>query len=138
MANGDIFPGSFWRLPSIGVPSWVEDIEEMLPTTSLIRGLSVSEDDKNVYVEAAVPGIDAKDVEVTFDKGFLTIRAEKKEEEKRKKYERRATSSFLYQIRRNDVDPKAKIKAVCKNGQMNVALPKIPELAPKKIPVLEG
>lgn len=50
----------------------------MLPTANLLNGLSISEDDKKVYVEASIPGVDPKDVDVIFEKGLLTIRGEKK------------------------------------------------------------
>lgn len=130
MASGDLTLRNLLR-----IPSWVEDVEDLIPT-NLFKGLAISEDDKSIYIEAAVPGVDPKDVEVTFDRGLLTIRGEKKEEEKGKKYEKKATSSFFYQIDRDDVDPKAQIKAVCKNGQMKVELTKLLELQPKKIPVL--
>lgn len=113
----------------------MEDFEDLLPTGSLLNGLSVSEDDKNVYVEAAVPGVDPKDVDVTFDKGAVTIRAEKKEEEKGKKFQRKATSSFYYRVAPADVDAKATPTAVCKNGVMKVTFTKTPSAKPKKIAV---
>lgn len=135
MANGDIVPRSLWRFPTISVPSFLEDIEDLLPTSNLLNGLSVSEDEKNVYVEAAVPGIDPAEVEVTFDKGVLTIRAEKKEEEKGKTYQRHATRSFFYRAAPEDVDQKKEPQAICKNGVMTVTFAKVPEAKPKKIAV---
>ena len=71
---------NFWPYRFFG-PSLLEDEEEwLLPLTDVISGLSMSEDDKNVFVEASLPGIDPKDVEVTFDKGVLWIRGSAKEE----------------------------------------------------------
>lgn len=129
-----LLPMSSWRFPTIA-SDFLEDVEEWLPTYGTLNGLSVSEDDKYVYVEAAVPGVDAKDVEVTFDKGVVAIKAEKKEEETGKKFQRRATSSFYYRVAPSDVDWKAEPTAVCKNGVMRVTLPKSPEAKPKKIAV---
>jgi HSP20 family protein len=123
--------------PRIRIPSLLEDFEESLSSGNLINGLSLSRDDKNVYVEAAVPGIDPKAVDVTFENGVLTIRAEKKEEEKEKKYYRKATSSFYYQVVPEDVDLTAEPVATCKNGMMKVTIPIAAKATAKKIPVKE-
>lgn len=126
---------NLWKLPSINVPSLMEDIEELLPTSNLLNGLSVSDDEKNVYIEAAIPGLDPKDVEVTFDKGILTIRGEKREEEKGKRYHRQATRSFLYRIAPGEVDVKVEPEANVKNGVMTVTFVKSETTQPKKIAV---
>lgn len=136
--NGFLTTKDFWTLPSFRMPSVLEDLEEMLPTNNMIKGLSLSEDEKNVYVEAAVPGVDPKDVEVTFEKGVLTMKAEKKEEEKGKKYFRKATSSFYYQVAPGDIDITAEPMAVCKNGMMTVTIPKAVKSIAKKIKVNAG
>lgn len=135
MANGSIIPQDFWRFPTMTIPSFMEDIDELFPTSNLLNGLSISEDDKNVYVESAVPGVDPKEVEVTFDKGVLTVKAEKKEEEKGKTYQRRATRSFFYRVLIRDVDQKAEPKATYKNGMMTITFAKTPKAKPKKIAV---
>lgn len=134
MPNNNL-PVNILRFPMISYPSLTEDIEDLFPATNLLNGLSVSEDDKNVYVEAAVPGVYPKDVEVTFEKGILVIKAESKEEEKGKTYQRKATRSFFYRVAPGDVDPKSEPKAICKNGMMTVTFAKIPEAKPKKITV---
>ena len=131
----DLIPRNFWRFPTVAFPSMMEDFEDLLPTGNLLNGLSVSEDDKNVYVEAAVPGVDPKEVDVTFDKETVTVRAEKKEEEKGKKFQRKATSSFYYRVMPADVDPKATPTAVCKNGVMKITFTKALGAKPKKIAV---
>lgn len=124
-----------WRLPAVSFPSFMEELEDLMPTRSFLNGLSVYEDGKNVYVEAAVPGVDPKEVDVTFDKGILTIRAERKEEEKGKKYQRRATRSFFYRVAPSDVDLKKEPQASYKNGVMTITFTKIPTTKPKKIAV---
>lgn len=142
MANGLISRG-LWNFPTITFPSLedvFEEVEDLVPTTiwpstNYLQGLTVSEDDKNVYVEAAVPGVDPKDVEVTYEKGVLTIRAEKKEEEKGKTFRRRASKSFFYRVTPGDVDPNKEPEAVCKNGVMKVTFAKAARAQPKKIAV---
>lgn len=131
----DILPRNFFRFPVFPFSSMMDEMEDLMPTSNFLNGLAVFEDEKNVYIEAAVPGVDGKDVDVTFNKGVLTIKAEKKEEEKGKMYRRRASRSFLYRVAPGDVDPKAEPQARYKNGVMTVTFAKVPEAKPKKIAV---
>lgn len=134
MAN-DLMLRSFLGFPMTPFSSMMDEMEELMPTSNLFNGLAVSEDEKNVYIEAAVPGVEGKDVDVTFNKGVLTIKAEKMEEEKRKTYHRRASRSFLYRVAPGDVDPKAEPQARYKNGVMMVTFAKAASAKPKKIAV---
>jgi HSP20 family protein len=134
----DIVPSNFWRLPII--PSVLEDITDVdnwlpaLPTYGALSGLLISEDDKNVYVEAAVLGVDPKDVDVIFHKGMLCIKGQAKGEEKKKKYYRKATSSFSYRIAiPEDVDGKTEPQAECSKGVVKVTFAKFSKTQPKKI-----
>lgn len=104
--------------------------------TSNNNGLAIAEDEKNVYVEAAVPGIDPKDIELTFEKGILLIRAETNEKEEKKKMIRQSRKSFVYQVSvPGDIDYNAEPEAKCKNGMMTVVFAKSPKSQPKKIAI---
>jgi HSP20 family protein len=134
----DLIPRSFWNLPN-RLPSMLEDEDwtSFFPSS----GLTVSEDEKNVYIEASVPGIDPSHVEVTFDKGTLWIRGSENadEEDKDKKYYRRASKNFSYRVAvPGNVDENAEPDAVCKNGIMRVTFQKLPEKQPRKINVKTG
>jgi len=134
----DLVPGSFWRFPAFRMPS-VWDDDDDLQIASTPSGLSISEDEKNVYIDASLPGVDPKDVEITFDKGMLWIKGETKEEEKGKKYYRKATSSFSYRVAvPGEIDSKKEPEATCNNGVMTVAFAKSPVSQPKKIAVKTG
>ncbi len=101
-------------------------------------GLSVSEDDKHVYVEAAVPGVEPDKIEVSYDKGALWIRGqqEQEKEDKNRKYYRKASSSFSYRLAvPGNIDEKKDPEATYKNGVMKITFDKIPETQPKKIAV---
>lgn len=129
------FP-TFSRFPSI----WDDDDDSFLNLQdfSSQSGLSVYEDDKNVFVEAALPGIDPKKVEVTFDKGYLWVRGDGTEEEKdaKRKYYRSASRSFSYRVYvPGDIDSSIEPVATCKNGVMTVKFAKSPKAQPKKIAV---
>jgi len=99
-------------------------------------GLSISEDEKSVYVKAAVPGIDLKDIDLTYNKGILTIKGETSEKEEKKKIIRQSRQSFYYQLTvPGDIDDKAEPEAKCKNGMMTVVFTKSPKVQPKKISI---
>ncbi len=129
----DIVPGAFWRGTSL--PSFWDDEDWNMPANQP-SGLTISEDDKHVYVEAALPGVVSDDVEITFDKGVVWIKGETKEVVEKKKYYRKATSSFSYRIAvPGDIDLKVEPEATMKNGIMTVAFAKSAVSQPKKIQV---
>jgi len=133
----DLTPSSFWRTP-IRFPSFWDDDDELSLNSAASNGVSISEDEKNVYVEAALPGVNPKDVEVTFDKGMVWIKGETKEEEKEKKYYRKAVNSFSYRIAvPGELDGQKEPEATCKNGVMTVSFAKSAVKTPKKIAVKE-
>lgn len=102
-----------------------------------LSGVTVSEDNNNIYVEAQVPGVPLKDIHVEFEDGYLTIHAETKEEEKDKKYYRKAQSVFSYTLRiPGKIDSKQDIQAICKDGVLKVTFKKAEQKpSGKKIPV---
>ncbi|MDD2224828.1 MAG: Hsp20/alpha crystallin family protein [Candidatus Shapirobacteria bacterium] len=113
--------------------SWWNDD---LITSNNDNGLSISEDEKGVYVKAAVPGIDPKDIDITYNKGILTIKGEMIEKEEKKKIIRQSRQSFYYQLTvPGDIDDKAEPEAKCKNGMMTVTFAKSPKVQPKKITI---
>ena len=130
----DIIPRSFFG-PSRW-NNWLddEDWSSFLPSS----GLTVSEDDQRVYVEAAVPGVDPDKVEVTFDKGTLWIKGNQEQENKddKKKYYRKASTAFSYRVTvPGNIDANTEPEATYRNGIMKITFLKIPEAQPKKISV---
>lgn len=134
----DLIPKNFFSFPSIQLPSiWNED-DEWLTAPSSPSGLSVSEDDSKIYIEAALPGINPENIEITTQDGYLWIRGEMKEEEKDKsrKYYREATKFFSYRVAvPGDIDQNMDPTATYKHGIMTVAFMKSPKSQPKKIQV---
>lgn len=131
MSSRNLIPASFLRFPSV----WDED-DDMVFSQRGSGGLTVSEDSQNIYVDAALPGVEPKDVDITFDKGILWIKGETKEEEKDKKFYKKALNSFSYQISvPGEIDLNKEPEATSKNGMMRVKFTKIPQTQPKKIAV---
>lgn len=101
--------------------------------------IDLSETDDNIVVKAEIPGIDPKEVNISIQENNLILKGEKKEEkeEKGKNYYRmeRRYGKFSRSIELPasvDID---KINAVCKNGIIEITLPKKEEVRPKQISV---
>ncbi len=132
----DLIPKSVFSMPASKFFDWDED--DMLPTNVGSGNISISEDDKKVYVQASLPGVDPKDIEMTFDKGVLWIKGEKQEteEDKKKKFYRKSSSSFSYRISvPGELDLGKDPEAESKDGVMTVTFYKHPKAQPKKITV---
>ncbi len=106
--------------------------------------IDVSESDAEIKMEAELPGVDEKDVEVVLSGGRLTIKGEKKQEKEEKKQDyylhERSYGSFARSVTVPfDADPD-KVKAKFANGVLTVTVPKPPEVKAKakKIPIGKG
>ena len=134
----DLIPKRLLSFPSLSLSGFWDEDEEWFTSPSTQGGLSVYEDEGKVYIEAAVPGIDPKNVEVTFQDGYLWIRGEtkKEEEDKKKKYYRRASQAFSYRVAvPGDVNTTKDPEATYKHGVMTIAFTKSPKAQPKKIQI---
>lgn len=132
MAN--LIPRDYFGIPTLA------DIESDVLAFPQTQGgnISIFEDEKNVYVEAAVPGVIPEDIEVSYDRGVLWIRGETQTEEKggNKKYYKKAANAFSYKVAvPGDIDEKTNPEAFCENGVVMITFPKSVHAAPKKISV---
>jgi HSP20 family protein len=101
--------------------------------------VDVVETDKEYRVVAELPGIDEKDVELTFHDGMLILRGEKKTEHndegavRSERFHGRFQRSLSLGV---DVD-ESKLAATFKNGILTITLPKAPEVEnkAKRIPI---
>jgi HSP20 family protein len=108
-------------------------------TVSWIPHVDIHEEAERFIVVADLPGVSGKNIEVTADKGVLTIKGERNSEKKTSTdgFERveRATGSFLRRFTLPEsVDAEA-IKATHVNGVLEVAIPKRPQEQPRRISV---
>jgi HSP20 family protein len=108
-------------------------------TVSWIPHVDVHEEAERFIVTADLPGVEGKDIEVTADKGVLTIKGERRSEKKSAKdgYEsvERATGTFLRRFTLPEsVDAEA-IKASHVNGVLELSIPKRPTAQPRRIEV---
>ena len=98
-------------------------------------GMTLSEDDKNVYVEAALPGLKGDDIEVHVDRGVLWVKGERKieDENKKKKYYRKAQRSFSYSVTLPKEVDTANPEAVFEDSIMKITFKKSNTEGAKKI-----
>lgn len=89
----------------------------------------------NYYIEMDVPGFDKQDISLESDNGYLTITAEKQEEnnDEEKNYIRRERTYGKYQrsFYLGDLN-EDEIKAEFKNGTLKVTVPKKEKIETKK------
>jgi HSP20 family protein len=104
--------------------------------------LNVYEEGDNLVVEAQMPGMRPEDVNVTFERGTLTIRSETKSEEERKdrnyliREHRRGSFSRSITLPQS-VDPD-NAKATFENGMLRLTFPKSQQARPRRIQVSTG
>ncbi|MEO7773644.1 MAG: Hsp20/alpha crystallin family protein [Steroidobacteraceae bacterium] len=104
-----------------------------------IPSVDVRETADKFVVQADLPGVEANDIEITTEKGVLTIKGERKYEQREESqgYERveRVSGSFLRRFTLPDNVQLDKIEARYTNGVLEVKLPKAAEQAAKRITV---
>lgn len=104
-----------------------------------IPSVDVREEGEKFVVTADLPGVDAKDIEVTTDKGVLTIKGERKYQQRdaQQGYERveRVSGSFLRRFTLPDNVQVDAIQARHANGVLELVLPKAAQAVAKRITV---
>ena len=111
----------------------------ILSESAWAPALDVKETKDNIVVTAEIPGLSAKEVELTISGDLLTIKGEKKQEkeEKEESYHliERRYGSFSRSIRlTTDVDAK-NVKASHKDGVLTISLPKSEKAKEKQIKI---
>jgi HSP20 family protein len=108
--------------------------------------VSVSEDEREIRVQAELPGMKESDIEVTYEPGYLVLKGEKKEEEQREskirgtRYSEWRYGAFERRIPlRVDVQEN-QIQANFDRGILTVSLPKTEQsrLQARRIQIQQG
>lgn len=101
--------------------------------------IDVKEDDKRVCIEAELPGIDEKDIEVTLTDNVLGIRGEKRveQDDAKSQYSERYFGTFERRIQLGTEVDSDKVKAKFKNGVLKIEIPKTEKAQErsKRIPI---
>ena len=111
---------------------------------NLVPSINVSETDKEIEITAEMPGLERKDVDVTFDDNVLTIRGEKKIEEEKEGNRRshhlveRSYGVFYRMLELPPgIDPST-VEATTANGTLKITIPKPAHTQTKKIEVKDA
>src|SRR5258706_14182687 len=106
--------------------SFFEDANASQTPSAYVPRVDISEDTNNIYVHAELPGLSSGDVKVTVTEGILTIRGEKKHEEKRedKNYFRieRRYGEFARQFTLPDNVKEEEVNANFNNGVLEITI----------------
>ncbi len=98
----------------------------------------IYEKDGDYHIEMDVPGFDKNDISIECDNGYLTVTAEKSEEEndENKRYIKRERSYGKYQRSFYLGDTNSdEIKASFKHGILKITVPKVEEHTKKQIEI---
>jgi HSP20 family protein len=106
---------------------------------AFIPAVDVQEEKDRFVVKADLPGVKPEDIEVTAEKGILTLRGERKSDRKEdaEGYERleRVSGSFTRRFQLPENVQADAIKARFTHGVLEVAIPKQPQVAARKVTV---
>ena len=98
--------------------------------------VDISETDREIKLEAELPGLDEKDIEISISEDVLTIKGEKRHENKRKEnnyyYAERSYGTFTRQFALPNAVDEDKIDATFKKGILTITMPKRPEVVEQR------
>jgi HSP20 family protein len=101
--------------------------------------VDVREEKDRFIIQADIPGLDPKDIEIHMENGVLTVKGERKAESKEAttQYTRieRAHGLFHRRFALPDSAHADGISASGKNGVLEIVIPKRPETTPRRISV---
>lgn len=104
-----------------------------------VPSADISETDGEIKVKAELPGLDAKDIDISIHGDVLTIKGEKRREEEKKEAGYYSSERYFGAFQRSFRLPAEvagdKVGAVFKNGVLSVTLPKIEERKKKRIEI---
>ncbi len=126
-----------WREPAKSLEAFRREIDrlfdrffEVMPFSEqeFVPSVDISETDTEIIVQAEIPGIDPKDLDISLNGRLLTIKGEKRSEheEKKENYHKieRKYGSFSRTIDLPaDIDSD-KVEALYKDGVLKIILPK--------------
>ncbi len=139
-----------WSAPT-GLPGEFRDLFEKflgtadgadqsnVVTSQWAPHVDIKEEPNRFVIEADIPGVDPKDIEVHMDKGILSIKGERKHEskEENEKYTRveRSRGVFYRRFALPDSADAEGISASGKHGVLEIVIPKRPQATPRRITI---
>lgn len=126
----DEFLNDFW-----GDATWLTHTG----TDRMVLPVDVSEDDKNLYIRASLPGFRKEDITVEVQNGIVSIQAQHSQEQEHRgetfvRRERRV-GAFARQIALPTPVQEDRCEAELRDGVLTLRLPKSPEALPRRVQI---
>ena len=117
----------------------LNDDDSSIATSHWTPAVDIAEKDDHFLIEADIPGVDPKDIEVSMENGYLTVKGEREKESKEEKdgYSRieRSHGSFYRRFSLPETADQESISAKSKKGVLQIKVGKTEVAKPKKITV---
>jgi len=117
----------------------LDNEDSTIATSAWIPAVDIAENDDHFLVEADLPGVDPKDIEVSMENGVLTLKGERESEIKEEKegYSRieRSRGSFYRRFSLPETADSENITAKSNKGVLKITVAKKEAAKPKKITV---
>ncbi|MEE4377792.1 MAG: Hsp20/alpha crystallin family protein [Candidatus Competibacteraceae bacterium] len=119
--------------------SRVGNEENGLMASDWAPAVDIKEENDRFLIQADVPGVEPKDIDITMEKGVLTLKGQRVSEsqEESEKYKRveRVRGTFMRRFSLPETVEADKINAKFKDGVLEVTVPKGQEAQPRRIQV---
>lgn len=116
-----------------------EESSGSVVTADWIPAVDIKEEEDKFVLHADIPGVNPKDIEVSMEDGALCIKGERKteKEEEREGYKRieRSHGTFYRRFALPDTAAADRISAKSEHGVLEVTIPKVEKIQPRKISV---
>jgi HSP20 family protein len=108
-------------------------------TSQWAPNVDICEEENRFLILADIPGVDPEDIEVTMENGILSIKGQRTDESIQQKGKvtriERSHGTFYRRFALPDSADANGIKASGRHGVLEIAIPKRPESAPRRITV---
>lgn len=109
------------------------------PVADWVPAVDIIEEKERFVLRADVPGVDPADIEVSMDAGILSIAGQRARESRSEdaglQRVERVSGRFFRRFSLPDTADAETIKAHCRNGILEVSIPKVPEVQARRIQV---
>jgi HSP20 family protein len=116
-----------------------EQSDSAIATCAWVPAVDIKEETQQFVIEADIPGVEPKDIEISMENGVLTLKGDRQSitQNDSQNYKRveRTYGSFYRRFSLPDTADPEKVTASGKNGVLQITLPKRELAQPRKITV---
>jgi HSP20 family protein len=113
--------------------------DSAIATSAWVPTVDIQETPQQFVLEADIPGVDPKDIDIAMENGVLTLKGERhsdrQKEEKNYKHVERVHGTFYRRFSLPDTADPEKVTASGKNGVLQITIPKRQVALSRKITV---